>query len=343
MAGATTLLAIALFCFGGPLLASGAYDKVYPDYVRAPPSIWPHPTQAEASAALDRIASRMRVRVESFSIKGGQPLATLQADRPIDERGLAYFERSDAFGAGRILERRDDGRTLEVMAPLHRVWLPAGADGNGRDLLTRMMIAGRISLIVGVLGCTVALVIGVAYGGVAGYAGGKVDMAMMRLVDVLYALPFMFFVILLMAMFGRHFVLIFVAIGAVEWLDMARIVRGQTLSLRRQEFVAAAEALGVSPAAILVRHIAPNLVGVIAAFLALLTSRVILLESFLSFLGLGVQEPLTSLGVLVAEGARNVEAAPWLLIFPAALLTLILYALNFLGDGLRDALDPRER
>ncbi len=343
MAGATLLIVIAAFCFAGPFLTASAYDKVYPDYVRAPPSIWPHPTQTEARAALDRIASRMRVRVEGFSLEGDQPIATLHADRPIDERSVAYFERSDAFGAARILERRDDGRTLEVVAPLRSAWLPAGADGNGRDLLTRMMIAGRISIIVGVLGCAVALVIGVAYGAVAGYAGGRIDMAMMRLVDVLYALPFMFFVILLMVMFGRHFVLIFVAIGAVEWLDMARIVRGQTLSLKRQEFVAAAEALGVSPAAILMRHIAPNLVGVIAAFLALLTPRVILLESFLSFLGLGVQEPLTSLGVLVAEGARNIEDAPWLLIFPATLLTLILYSLNFLGDGLRDALDPRER
>jgi oligopeptide transport system permease protein len=343
MAGATALLAVALFCFAGPFLTPGAYDKVYPDYVRAPPSISPHPAEAEARAALERVASRMRARVARLALEGDQLSATLDADRPIDERGLAYFERSDAFGAARILERRDDGRTLEVAAPLRRTWLPAGADGNGRDLLTRIMIAGRISLIVGVLGCAVALIIGVAYGAVAGYAGGRIDMAMMRLVDVLYALPFMFFVILLIVMFGRHFVLIFVAIGAVEWLDMARIVRGQTLSLKRQEFVIAAEALGVSPTAILMRHIAPNLVGVIAAFLALLTPRVILLESFLSFLGLGVQEPLTSLGVLVAEGARNIEDAPWLLIFPATLLTLILYALNFLGDGLRDALDPRER
>jgi oligopeptide transport system permease protein len=343
MAGAAALIAIALFCFLGPLLTPSAYDRVYPDYVRAPPSFSRHPTEAEARAALTRIASRMRARVAEASLEGDQLKSTLQADRQIDERGLAYFERSEAFGEVHVVERRDDGRTLDVAATVRRVWLPAGTDGNGRDLLTRMMIAGRISLIVGVLGCAVALVIGVAYGAIAGYAGGRIDMAMMRLVDVLYALPFMFFVIMLMVVFGRHFVLIFVAIGAVEWLDMARIVRGQTLSLKRREFVAAAEALGVSPAAILIRHIAPNLIGVIAAFLALLAPRVILLESFLSFLGLGVHEPLTSLGVLVAEGSRNIEVAPWLLIFPAALLTLILYALNFLGDGLRDALDPRDR
>ena len=167
--------------------------------------------------------------------------------------------------------------------------------------------------------------------------------AMMRVVDVLYALPFLFFVILLVVVFGRKFVLIFVAIGAVEWLDMARIVRGQTLSLKNQEFVVAARALGLAPASILVRHVAPNLAGPVAATLALLAPRVILLESFLSFLGLGVQEPLTSLGVLAADGARHMESAPWMLLVPAALLSLILLAFNFLSEGLADALDPRER
>jgi oligopeptide transport system permease protein len=343
VAAAAALVAVALFCILGPLLTPIPYDAIYPDYVGAAPSLFPHPTETEARAMLDRIAGRLRARIADVMFEGGRARVTLKAARPIDERGLAYFERSDAFGPARVIESRDGGRALVVAAPLRRTWLLAGADGNGRDLLTRMMIAARVSLVVGVLGCAVALGIGVVYGAVAGYAGGRIDMAMMRLVDVLYALPFMFFVILLVVFFGRHFVLIFVAIGAVEWLDMARIVRGQTLSLKRQEFVVAAEALGVAPVAILARHIAPNLVGAVAAFLALLTPRVILLESFLSFLGLGVQEPLTSLGVLVADGARHIEDAPWLLFFPAALLTLILYALNFLGDGLRDAFDPRER
>jgi oligopeptide transport system permease protein len=343
LGGAATLAALALICFFGPWLEPNGYDSVYPDYVLAPPSLVPHPTPAEARGALDRIASRMRAEVVDVELGGSEARVTLRASRPIDPRGLAYFERSSAFAAARVIESRDGGRMLVVAAPTRRVWLPFGADGNGRDLLARMMIAGRISLIVGLLGCSVALLIGVAYGAVAGYVGGRVDMAMMRLVDVLYALPFMFFVILLMAFFGRHFALIFVAIGAVEWLDMARLVRGQTINLERQEFVLAARALGVGPRAILIRHIVPNLIGVIAAFLALLAPRVILLESFLSFLGLGVQEPLTSLGVLVADGARRIEDAPWLLLFPAALLTLMLYALNFLGDGLRDALDPRER
>jgi oligopeptide transport system permease protein len=343
VAGAATLLALALICFVGPLFAPNAYDAVFSDYVLAPPSLAAHPTPAEARVALDRVAARLRAQVADAAFDAGEARATLVSTRAIDPRGLAFFERSAAFGPARVVESRDDGRALVVAAPLKRLWLPFGADANGRDLLARLMIAGRVSLVVGALGCVVALVIGVTYGAVAGYVGGRLDMAMMRGVDVLYALPFMFFVILLMAFFGRHFVLIFVAIGAVEWLDMARIARGQTLALKRREFVAAAEALGVGPGAILLRHIAPNLIGVIAAFLALLAPRVILLESFLSFLGLGVQEPLTSLGVLVADGARHIQDDPWLLFFPAGMLTLMLYALGFLGDGLRDALDPRER
>jgi oligopeptide transport system permease protein len=242
-----------------------------------------------------------------------------------------------------VVERRDEGRSLLLAGPYQRTWLIAGADANGRDLLARMMVAGRVSLLVALLGSAVAASIGVAYGAVAGYAGGRADAAMMRVVDVLYALPFLFLVIMLVVVFGRKFVLIFVAIGAVEWLDMARIVRGQTLSLKNQEFVVAARGLGVAPGSILARHIAPNLAGAVAATLALLAPRVILLESFLSFLGLGVQEPLTSLGVLVADGARHLESAPWMLAFPAALLSTMLLAFNFVSEGLADALDPRER
>ncbi len=338
-----TLFAVALFCVFGPLFDPAPYDRAFPIYARAAPSLGAHPSAAEARAALAGIASRMHATLDAVRLGGRGARATLTSARPIDERELAYFERSEAFRPPNAVERRDDGRTLIVDAPFETVWLPAGADANGRDLLARMMIAGRISLAVGVLGCAVAASIGVAWGAVAGYAGGRVDSAMMRVVDVLYALPFLFFVIMLVVVFGRRFVLIFVAIGAVEWLDMARIVRGQTLSLKNQEFVVAARALGLPPASILSRHIAPNLAGPVAATLALLAPRVILLESFLSFLGLGVQEPLTSLGVLVADGARHIESAPWMLIFPAALLSLMLIAFNFLSEGLADALDPRER
>jgi len=343
VAGLLALLAIAVFCIVGPWLSPHAYDRVYSDYVKAAPALAAHPSAEEAARNLERVAARLHASVRETRFEPDEARVTLEAARPIDERLLAYFERSDVFGKAAVIERQDEGRRLIVTAPIRRVTFLAGADANGRDLLVRMMIAGRISLLVGALAASVAVLVGVLYGATAGYAGGRVDLLMMRGVDILYALPFVFFVILLVVFFGRHFVLIFAAIGAIEWLDMARIVRGQTLSLKRREFVLAAQALGMAPAGVLSRHVIPNLLGPVAAFLTVLAPRVILLESFLSFLGLGVQEPLTSLGVLVAEGARSIEDAPALLVFPAALLSLILYALNFIGDGLHDALDPRER
>jgi len=185
------------------------------------------------------------------------------------------------------------------------------------------------------------LLIGVLYGATAGYLGGRTDAFMMRFVDVLYALPFMFFVILLMVYFGRSIFLIFVAIGAVEWLTMARIVRGQALSLKGRGFVEAAQVSGVSHFGIIRRHIVPNTLGSVIVYATLTVPQVILFESFLSFLGLGVQEPLTSWGVLIAEGAAQMETAPWMLLFPAGFLAVTLFCLNFLGDGLRDALDPK--
>ena len=200
-----------------------------------------------------------------------------------------------------------------------------------------------MSLAIGLLASLVALIVGVGYGATAGYLGGRADMIMMRIVDILYALPFMFFVILLVVFFGRNFILMFLAVGAIEWLDMARIVRGQTLSIRRQEYVAAAEALGVPTSGIIAHHVIPNTLGPVIVYLTLLVPKVILLESFLSFLGLGVQEPMTSWGVLVSEGARSIQGGAYLLVWPSLFLVTTLFALNFLGDGLRDALDPRDR
>ncbi|SUO91987.1 ABC transporter permease [Suttonella indologenes] len=218
-----------------------------------------------------------------------------------------------------------------------------GTDANGRDLFVRTLYGMQISLLVGLCATSVSLLIGVSYGAIAGYAGGRTDSIMMRVVDVLYSMPFMFFVILLMVFFGRNIFLMFAAIGAVEWLTMARIVRGQAISLRHKEFVQAAEVLGVPTGAILRRHIVPNTLGTVVVYVTLTIPLAILTESFLSFLGLGVQEPMTSLGVLISEGAKQMESAPWLLVFPALFLAAMLFCFNFIGDGLRDAFDPKER
>jgi oligopeptide transport system permease protein len=218
-------------------------------------------------------------------------------------------------------------------------WL--GTDQLGRDLLVRLLYGGRVSLGVGLAATFVALTIGVVYGAVAGFFGGKLDAFMMRTVDIVYSLPFPIFVILLMVFFGRNIVLLFVAIGAVEWLTMARIVRSQVMSIKKMEFIDAARSLGFGRRRIIFRHILPNILGPIIVYTTLTIPAVMLLEAFLSFLGLGVQPPMSSWGVLIKDGAEKMEEYPWLLEFPAALFSLTLFSLNFLGDGLRDALDVR--
>ncbi|MFV9669459.1 oligopeptide ABC transporter permease OppC [Pantoea sp. ARC607] len=218
-----------------------------------------------------------------------------------------------------------------------------GTDSSGRDLLVRVAIGGRISLMVGVASALIAVIVGTLYGSIAGYLGGKTDSVMMRILEILNSFPFMFFVILLVTFFGRNILLIFAAIGMVSWLDMARIVRGQTLSLKRKEFIEAAHVGGVSTWKIVVRHVVPNVLGVVVVYASLLVPSMILFESFLSFLGLGTQEPLSSWGALLSDGANSMEVSPWLLLYPAAFLVVTLFCFNFIGDGLRDALDPKDR
>jgi len=343
MAGCFVLAIIALFSFAGPLFVPHGYDQVFAAYVLAPPSLAARPDDTALQRAAAQVAARARVHLDALQIEGEGYGATIRAAQRIDPRVVRYFDRANAFRDTRVVATEDEGRTLQLAGGIMRDHFFFGTDANGRDLLARVMLGGQVSIAVGLLASLVSLGIGVVYGAVSGYIGGRLDNVMMRLVEILYSLPFVFLVVVLVVFFGRSFILIFLVIGAVEWLDMARIVRGQTLALKRREFVGAAQALGLSDWQIIRRHIIPNTVGPVVVFVTVIVPRVILLESFLSFLGLGVQAPLTSWGALISEGANNMESAPWLLIFPALFFVVTLFALNFVGDGLRDALDPKDR
>jgi len=229
------------------------------------------------------------------------------------------------------------------MAPTWQGFHLWGTDESGRDLLVRCLIGGRISLMVGLLATLCSVAVGIAWGGTGGFLGGKIDGFMMRFVDMMYAIPYLLIAILLVTILGREFCLVVLAITAFSWMDMARVVRGQTLSLRHMEFVEAARAIGVPTSRIIFAHIVPNLLGVVAIYTTVTVPGVIITESVLSFLGLGIQEPMTSWGVLIHDGTNMMEVAPWMLLFPCALLSITLYCFNFIGDGLRDALDPKQR
>ena len=236
------------------------------------------------------------------------------------------------------------GSVLTKGAPSFATGHYFGTDEVGRDLYSRVLQGTQVSLLVGIVGSAIAVVVGTIYGAIAGYFGGKLDSAMMRLVDIIYSIPYMFILILLLIIFGRSFIMLFVGIGLISWLGMSRIVRGQTMALKNREFVEAAIATGSKPSAVIFRHIVPNLLGVVAVYATLLIPEMILLESFISFLGLGVQEPNTSLGALISEGAQTMQYGTiWQLAFPLAFFVVILFSFFFVGDGLRDALDPKDR
>jgi oligopeptide transport system permease protein len=337
------LIAMAVVCVFGPYFVPHQYTTIYGDYVRTPPSLSAYPKADMVETALGDAVKRMRADIKSWEQEGDRVLVTVTSTKKLDERNIRYLDRSDTFDDARMESIAPDGLEMVMSAAIKQQYFLFGTDNTGRDLLSRTLMAGRVSLAIGLLAGVVAVVIGVIYGATAGFIGGKTDEVMMRIVDVLYSLPFIFFVIMLVVFFGRNFVLMFLAVGAVLWLDMARIVRGQALSIRRQEYVQAAEALGVTRRGILQRHIVPNLLGVVVIYMTLLVPQVIILESFLSFLGLGVQEPMTSWGVLISAGAKNIGSANWMLTYPAFFLVSTLFALNFVGDGLRDALDPKDR
>ncbi len=337
------LALIAIVSVFGPWFVPHQYTTIYGDYVRMPPSLSAYPKPDMIQTALTDAIKRMRVDIKEWHQEGSRVIVTVTSSKPIDDRNVRYLGRSDAFNDTRIENKSPDGLEVTMSSAIKQQYFLFGTDNTGRDLLSRTLMAGRISLAIGLLAGVVAGVIGVIYGATAGFAGGRVDEVMMRIVDVLYSLPFIFFVIMLVVFFGRNFVLMFLAVGAVLWLDMARIVRGQALSIRRQEYVQAAEAMGVGQRGILLRHVIPNLLGPVVIYMTLLVPQVIILESFLSFLGLGIQEPMTSWGVLISVGAKNIGYANWLLLFPAFFLVSTLFALNFVGDGLRDALDPKDR
>ncbi len=344
VASAVVLIFLSLIGIFGPMVSPHPYEKIYPQFVRMAPSLEAYPRADTIVPGLEREMARARLKGGEPELSGSKLTVdvTSSAGRELDERLLRYFERSDLFSNPK-LELAADKLSGKLSLDVARNYFFFGTDNLGRDMMTRTFIGVRISLAIGLLASVMALVLGVSYGAISGYLGGRADNIMMRIVDILYSLPFIFFVILMLVFFGRSIIIIFIAIGATEWLDMARIVRGQTLSLKRQEFVQAAEALGATRRGIITRHIIPNALGPVIVFVTLLVPKAILLESLLSFLGLGVQDPMTSLGLLISEGAQNMRGASWQLIFPAVTLTLILFALNFLGDGLRDSLDPKDR
>jgi oligopeptide transport system permease protein len=343
VASVVFLVLMTLACVFGPYFVPQTYNDTFDDYTKVPASLQPYPRAEDIQPALEQALRRARVSLATYDIADNRVRVGVTSTRDIDPRIGLYLDRSDLFANAVLVTMAEDKRSATLEADIVHETFLFGTDTNGRSLLARVFVGGRVSLTIGVLAALIALFAGVTYGAVAGFFGGRLDMLMMRIVDILYSLPYIFFVILFIVFFGRNFLLMLIAVGCLEWLDMSRIVRGQTLTIKTREYVEAAHALGVRGGSILRRHIVPNLLGPVVVYVTLIVPKVILFESLISFLGLGVQDPMTSWGVLISEGAHNIQGAPWLLVFPTLFLVSTLFALNFLGDGLRDALDPKDR
>jgi oligopeptide transport system permease protein len=311
LAGLVVVAWYALFCLAAPLLPIHPYAEQVVAHENLPPSLRP--------------AGELMLAARTGYLEQLRAAENRAAPSPGEQAELADLAR--------------EVRTLAV----HRRHYWLGTDALGRDMLSRLLYGGRISILIGLVGTVTSMVLGVALGSIAGYAGGTLDSLIMRFVDILYGLPYLLLVIIMMALFGRNILNLFVAVALVSWLTLCRVVRGQIISLKHAEFVEAARAMGASPARIIFRHLTPNTLGVIVVFSTLMVPQFIMTESFLSFLGLGVSAPLASWGSLVAEGAGVMSLYPWQLLGPAIAMTVFLFAMNFLGDGLRDALDPQGR
>ncbi|MBA8879004.1 ABC transporter permease [Phyllobacterium myrsinacearum] len=339
---AALLLLVVGICVIGPMLYPHPYNQVYRDYILVAPGLTPRPDPATVEKGFTKAARDAGAKVSEYRIDEARVVtAIVEARNPLNPDLLTKsFAMRGLFGVPDIKMASDTNRA-EITVATNTIVFPLGTDANGRDLLARIMVGGRLSLLIGLTATAVSLGIGVVYGAIAGYAGGRTDAFMMRAVDVLYGIPLLFFVIILVTFLGRNIILMFIAIGAIEWLTMSRIVRGQTMQVKAQEYILSARVAALSGGTILLRHVLPNILGPVVVYAALNLPAVVLAESFLSFLGLGVQEPMTSWGVLIADGAGHMETSPWLLIYPGIALVVTLLAVTWVGEALHRAIDPK--
>lgn len=339
---AALLLLVVGICVIGPLLYPHPYNQVYRDYILVPPGLTPRPdpTTIEkgfAKAVRDAGAKVVEYRIDDTRVVTAVVEARRNLDLDLMKKSLAI---RGLFAPPHVTAEPGTSRAALTVAT-NTIVFPLGTDANGRDLLARIMVGGRLSLLIGLTATAVSLGIGVIYGAIAGYVGGRTDAFMMRAVDVLYGIPLLFFVIILVTFLGRNILLMFIAIGAIEWLTMSRIVRGQTMQVKAQEYILSARVAALPGRTILLRHVLPNILGPVVVYAALNLPAVVLAESFLSFLGLGVQEPMASWGVLVADGAGHMETSPWLLIYPGIALVVTLLSVTWVGEALHRAIDPK--